>query len=183
MFRVRCLLCDCESMSHYGEIHRSIAPCAGAGGLLISPPPSDTCFLILDSAVSCRVPISGHLAEQPTSSKWPRNLGGKHQPRRQSLAKSWLKPQNFRGWGDSGAMNFLQCGQCDQETRPESESGASRSRSGGNVKRGRGKLRQSHQELLLWWNYWSDAVTEQSIHWIGLIKCDQREFRENWNWV
>lgn len=82
--------CDCDLLSHHGEIHRSIATCAGAGGLLISPS-SDTCFLILHSAVSCRVPISGHLAEEPTSSKWPRNLGGKPQPRRQSLAKSWLK--------------------------------------------------------------------------------------------
>ena len=115
------------------RIYRSIAT-AGAGGLLISPS-SDTCFLILDSAVSCRVPISGHLAEEPTSSKWPRNLGGKPQPRRQSLAKSWLKAENFRGRGDSGAMNFLQCGQSDQETRPQPESGASRSRSGGNVER------------------------------------------------
>ena len=89
----------------------------------------DTCFLILATAVSCRVPISGHLAEEPTSSKRPRNLGGKPQPRRQSLAKSWLKAEDFGGWGDSGAMNFLQCGQSDQESRPEPESGARQSRS------------------------------------------------------
>ena len=89
-----------ESLWWNTPIDSSLCRCWGI--VDIPPPPSDTCFLILDSAVSRRVPISGHLAEQPTSSKWPRNLGGKHQPRRQSLAKSWLKPQNFRGWGSLG---------------------------------------------------------------------------------
>ena len=122
-----CIRCDGDSMSHHGAIHRSIiATCAGSAGE-ISP------WHLLSNLDSL---LSPGLFSHPDT--WPSNQplasGLVTSVANLGLGKSWLKAEHFRGRGDPGVMNFLQCGQSDQESRPEPEPEREMLRGGGKLR-------------------------------------------------
>ena len=138
---------DNSRVSNHGAIVKSIRHCSRCGGI-VDKYPSATCFLLSDAAaVSGGVTTSGHFAEEPTSSKWPRNLGGKPRPRRQSLAKSWLKAGDLRGWVPWTFCNAGRVTRRADQSRSQTPVGAGAA--WGNWESWGGKLGQIEE---WWWN-------------------------------